>query len=280
MRWCRLSDGKLDVFSTNWAVTENSRIAGLPAWLRPTALLARNAQQAVAWWCKPRRPSGIESRTIAEHLQLGIQYVHHSGVAGDIAEFGTMSGSTAAVLAQALKCPFDGVTLPSDHRFDPKNLYLFDSFQGLPQADSAIDQNCPHVINGVWGAGTCRQLSEEDLCWVCERFLPSERIVTMKGWFKEALTRLSPKVQFALIHIDSDLYQSAMDVLDHCFAHRRLPPGGIIYFDDWNSNHASPDFGERRAWADIVPKYQVQFSDAGTYAFSGQKFIVHGYSGG
>lgn len=253
MRWCRLSHGRLDLFATDWRVTPGSTIS----WLRPLALSLRNLKHATAWRRYSRRPVRIETRHIAE--------------------FGTMSGSTAAVLAQAMQCPFEGQTLPGDQRFAPKNLYLFDSFEGLPPAESEIDQDCPHVRDGVWGAGTCRQLSEEDLRWVCQQYLPAQGVLTMKGWFRNSLLRLEPGVQFALIHIDSDLYQSAIDVLDHCFAPRRVPPGGMIFFDDWNSNHASPDFGERRAWAEIVPKYQVHYSDAGSYGYSCQKFIVHEY---
>ena len=38
-----------------------------------------------------------------------------------------------------------------------------------------------------------------------------------------------------------------------------------------------PDFGERRAWKEVVEKYKIQYSDQGPYGFASHRFIVHAY---
>jgi hypothetical protein len=77
------------------------------------------------------------------------------------------------------------------------------------------------------------------------------------------------------VHIDCDLYESTIDVLDYLLAHHHLADGCAIFFDDWNCSNASPAFGERRAWNEMVEKYQIRFSDCGDYSIYGHKFLVH-----
>jgi len=83
-----------------------------------------------------------------------------------------------------------------------------------------------------------------------------------------------------MLHIDCDLYQSTMDVLQHVFRSRMVAEGAIILFDDWNCDRACPSRGERKAWSEICSQYLVQASDLGSYGWAGQKFIVHQYRAG
>jgi hypothetical protein len=81
-----------------------------------------------------------------------------------------------------------------------------------------------------------------------------------------------------MVHLDCDLYQSAIEVLEYCFSNNMFSDGAIIFFDDWNCNRASPSYGERKAWAEVVDKFSVEFSDGGDYSWGGHKFIVHSYN--
>ena len=65
-----------------------------------------------------------------KHLILGVGYVSVAEVEGDIAEFGTMSGETARIIATAM------VSFSGKSKNLPKRLYLFDSFVGLPITES------------------------------------------------------------------------------------------------------------------------------------------------
>ena len=206
-------------------------------------------------------------RATAENLVLAVQYLAFSSVEGEVAEFGCMTGRTAVALAAGLQW--------QRHQ---KDIHLFDSFEGLPKATAEADQNNFHVSSGIWGPGTCRGISPAQLRKKCARFLADERIHIYKGWFSETLPSLPAEVKFALVHIDCDLYQSAIDVLDYLFRTRRLSEGAIILFDDWDCNRASNDHGERRAWREVQQKFQVSFSDGGSYGCAGHKLIIHAYS--
>ena len=85
-----------------------------------------------------------------------LQYVYGMDVAGDIAEFGTMTARTAVSLSVGVRAL--NRKYANDARGGRK-LHFFDSFVGLPEAEHVIDVENPHVIAGIWAAGTCCGLS-------------------------------------------------------------------------------------------------------------------------
>ncbi|MEG4272831.1 MULTISPECIES: TylF/MycF/NovP-related O-methyltransferase, partial [unclassified Microcoleus] len=208
-------------------------------------------------------------------LALGVEYVAGTDVEGDIAEFGTMFGNTAKFLAFALSRNDSNYNITL--KLSQMKLHLFDSFQGLPYSEAQPDQDSPHVKTGVWGPGTCKGSSQEQVLKICKQYLPESRIRIYEGWFKDTLSQIPTQTKFSMIHIDSDLYQSAIEVLDACFGRKFVQEGTVIFFDDWNCNRASPKFGERRAWQEIQEKYAVKFSNWGIYSTGGYRIIVHCY---
>lgn len=199
---------------------------------------------------------------------------------GHIAEFGTMSGRTSEVLAFAIK--------HSEHIFmyhnimskiGERELHLFDSFEGLPEIIDGVDAESPHVVDGVWGRGACRGISAEELRQKVEAHIPaSDRIKIFEGWYSDTVNTISSDVEYALVHIDCDLYASTMDALSGLFSRKLIAKGAYLFFDDYNCNRADPKFGERRAWAECIEKFNIQYSDAGEYGILSHKFIVHEYS--
>ena len=97
----------------------------------------------------------------------------------------------------------------------------------------------------------------------------------MRGWFTQTLRQIPPTARFAMLHLDCDLYASTFEVLDYLFGQRMVTDGCMLFFDDWNCNQASPRWGQRRAWRELVDKYRVEFSDCGDYGILSHKFIVH-----
>jgi O-methyltransferase len=223
-------------------------------------------------------PMQTHTRASVTALSLGVAAVYGGQVEGDIAEFGTMTGQTAIGLARGLFGADEHLGYALDIAELPrKSLHLFDSFEGLPQTDNPVDNISPHVRSGAWAPGTCVGLSQDELLkQVCAHFDQS-RVRIFAGWFSETLKTLPFGTKYALVHIDSDLYASAHDVLEHLFANHMITRGAHIFFDDWNCNGASPDLGERRAWSECVEKFRVDFSDEGGYGVFGHKFIVHSY---
>jgi len=243
------------------------RIEELPKLIQSVAFLYRN----ILWSFKRKKWKETDSeKDVRKKLSFGVEYVCGADVAGDVAEFGTMSGRTAAVIAEALS-KFD------IFKNGPKKLHLFDSFEGLPPAQSVVDRDSPHVKSGIWGVGTCKGISKERLGCVLKKFLPKNSTIIYNGWFKDTLPQIPKGTKFAMLHIDCDMYQSTIEVLDYLFQNLHIEDGTVIFLDDYNCNRASPNFGEQRAWSETVKKFLIIFTDCGEYGWSGRKFVIHHY---
>ena len=126
---------------------------------------------------------------------------------GNIWECGVYKGGTAALIAEILK------TSGSD-----KKLYLFDTFEGMPETDPSKDwhkrgdfrdTSLESVMASIPAVGSC---------------------IFKKGFIPETFAGLEDaKISFA--HIDVDIYHSIIDSLN--FIWPRLSLGGFIVFDDY-----------------------------------------------
>jgi O-methyltransferase len=223
----------------------------------------------------------LPAKEIAKTLTLCVQYINSSHVNGDIAEFGTMGGFSARTLAMAMV--FDLQRQPLGRHASGENpfrkLRLFDSFEGLPEITSPIDQVSPHVLTGAWAKGGCKVLAAPELRALIGKVIPPHRFELYEGWFADTVKTLPPETRFAMIHFDGDLYQSTMDALEPLFAGGMISTGAILCFDDWNANRALPTVGERQAWKELVEKFDIEASSGGDYSVGGTRFIIHSYRG-
>jgi len=149
-----------------------------------------------------------------------------------VLEFGVCHGGTIRTIRQTL-----------DESFQ---VFGFDSFVGLPEA--WVDKNGKVVVppeyfstNGV---------------------IPDVKDVKFyAGWFTDTLSDyLQIAEPIALLHIDSDLYSSAKEVLEALDDY--IVPGTIIVFDEWFYRHDEKyDDHEQRAFNEWVltfdRKYEV-----------------------
>ena len=123
-------------------------------------------------------------------------------------------------------------------------IYGFDSFEGLPYSDHAWkkgDFSC--------GLDECEQ-NLKNICgdnW-------NQYIKLIKGWYSDTLTsELLSSINNGyspLIHIDCDLYQSALEALS--FVQPLMTKNTYIMFDEF-------DFGEDRAWNLVASKHNINY---------------------
>ncbi len=211
-------------------------------------------------------------------LSTGVAVLYGADIDGDIAEFGTMTGATARGLARAIAtCDATLTQAIAVYGSRPRTLHLFDSFVGLPATDNPIDASAPHVQDGAWMPGACCGLEPDALLAETTAFLAAERVRIHAGWFSETVPALPLDTRFALIHIDCDLYSSAMDALSGLLDRGLIARGAYVFFDDWNCNRADPNLGERRAWRECCERYGIVASDQGAYGVFSRCFIVHDY---
>jgi hypothetical protein len=131
---------------------------------------------------------------------------------GVIVECGVYRGGSAAVLAVA--------TSPS------RELYLFDSFAGLPPPGERDGGPAGTRYRAGWCAA-----NPEDVQAIFDRLaIPRSRAHIIKGWFADTLQATSvPPI--ALLHIDADWYESVRLCLERFYP--CVIPGGFVVLDDY-----------------------------------------------
>jgi hypothetical protein len=148
-------------------------------------------------------------------------------IKGMIAEFGVKSAQTINQLSLKPK-------------LQQEIIYGFDSFVGLPE-----DWSGTKTLQG--------QLSN---LGKLPKINKNVRLVT--GWFKDSLPIFlqDHKDNFALIHIDCDIYQSTKDIFTHL--ETRLVKGTIIIFDEF-FNYPNWKQHEYKAFQEFLTKSAKKF---------------------
>ena len=133
-------------------------------------------------------------KNLIKHL-----FKYHIHLNCDCAEFGVYKGTTAKYISKYC---------------NGKNLFLFDSFEGLPEDWNKNFKKGDFKLNKI-------------------PKLPLESVL-YKGQFNFSITNFKKDWKnqpLAFIHIDSDLYSSAKDVLFRL--NENIVPGTVILFDEF-----------------------------------------------
>jgi O-methyltransferase len=128
-------------------------------------------------------------------------------VSGDVWECGVYKGGTAAMIAAILR-----------DRSPSKKLYLFDTFEGMPETDQERDLHKSGDFSDTTAEAVATYVGCDDLCVVRKGFIPA----TFAGLESASI---------AFAHIDVDIYRSILDCLS--FIWPRLSVGGFVIFDDY-----------------------------------------------
>ena len=155
------------------------------------------------------------------HLQYALSKIESEGL---FLEFGVWSGKTINLAAK---------------KFPNKIIYGFDSFEGLPED---------------WSGWSCEASTFKI------NNLPNvePNVHLIKGWFNETLPLFLQeyKDKISYLHVDSDIYSSAIYVLTSLA--ERLQPGTIIVFDEF-FNYPNWENHEYKAFMEFCEKFNVKF---------------------
>lgn len=146
---------------------------------------------------------------------------------GLVLEFGVATGRTLNHFARLL--PY-------------KTIYGFDSFVGLPEDWTS------RMRKGFFARSSLPPVRKN-----CS---------LIQGWFDQTLPEFV-KVHtqpVALLHIDSDLYSSAVTILT--LLEKQLAPGTVIVFDEY-MNYPGWQQDEFKAWQEFCTAYNVQYQYIG-----------------
>jgi len=190
------------------------------------------------------------SKSMYTHFGTGlylIEYLHRSlTLEGDVCEFGVAQGAMSAVLAHEIKNT-------------NKNIWLFDSFEGLP-APSEKDI----LINDLFRLGSIQSYKgvfsfPEDIvkARLSDISFPPDRTRIVPGFIEKTIhgPNLPQTVCFA--YIDFDLYEPVLIALH--FLDTVLQPGGFIIIDDYDFFTKGPKFAVDEFYASRKEKYSMTF---------------------
>ncbi len=128
------------------------------------------------------------------------------------AEFGVYRGATARIIAGVAARRAPGV-----------ELYLFDTFQGMPEATS-------YEYDGEeYRPGDLADVDEAEVRSLLE--MNGVRPIFWVGPFSETLPKAREVPPLSLTHVDADLHDSVLEACE--WAYPRTRTGGTIIFDDY-----------------------------------------------
>jgi len=197
-----------------------------PSQVTPVRQLARRLKRGtreLLWWSVPPA-SPMELRllqTVRPYTMVPVprlrtlwrlaNRVRAEGVDGAFVECGSCNGGTGAILAHVAAR-------------DGRKVWLFDSFEGLPQPRPEDGERAKAWVGECLGQ---EEMVREVLARSGAR---SENVEIVKGWFEDTLApaRTGP---IALLHLDADWYESTMTILEQFYD--RVHPAGYLVLDDY-----------------------------------------------
>lgn len=193
---------------------ENS-VVNRPAWIR-TADCAPLLDRV--------RPFTMVARESLTVLANQVRVLLAAGVPGDFVECGVWKGGAAFLIAELLRRAGD----------DERKVWLFDSFEGLPnprEVDGAAANEWASQVAGPAYRDNLRVSIEEVQQTALSLGLES-RTELVKGWFEHSLPvnreRIGP---VALLRIDADWHDSVLCCLENLF--EQVVDDGLILLDDY-----------------------------------------------
>jgi len=190
----------------------------------PEALVAdRKRYMGEGWWSLwhelgwPACDKGGEPSTRLDWPKLAqltrlAEHVSRAGVPGDYAEFGVWRGGAMCFAGTA----FDRLGEGS------RRLLGFDAFVGLPDLGARDGDR-------LW-KGQFSDTSADAVRALMARHGLADRLELFEGWFEETIGAVAGRT-LALVHVDCDLHDAAMLVLERVWP--RVSPGGVVVFDDY-----------------------------------------------
>ena len=185
-------------------------------------------------------------------FQTCVRFINYELVEGDICEFGVYTGRSLALLAHHDIMYKTNENTVNSTNTPTRTVYGFDSWDGLP-----FDQDHhPRWNKGLFKMNHSyhptitlqKHVTPEDVCDFFKTVsLPKP--ILIKGFY-ENIQMPSSIDKIALAHIDCDLYESTLQVLE--FIKNKLTIGSLILFDDWFHYKADPTKGEQKAFNEFL----------------------------
>ncbi len=196
------------------------------------------SEQGIGWTAIGDTMVGISR---LEQLETCVADVIADDVPGDFIETGVWRGGASIFMRALLDV----------HGDTSRNVWLADSFAGLPKPDA--ERYPADKGDRLWqqSANLAISLEQVRANFARHGFL-DDRVRFLPGWFRDTLPD-APVERLAILRLDGDLYESTMVALDALY--NRLSPGGYVIVDDYalpTCTDAVTDFRRKREISDPI----------------------------
>ncbi|WP_289036178.1 TylF/MycF/NovP-related O-methyltransferase [uncultured Roseibium sp.] len=214
----------------------------------------------------------MSSHTRQTILNWAFEFVCKSDIDGPYLEFGCFRGAT---FTHANKFQEKWVEFgkTNGRKLSDNRMFAFDSFEGLPKISVSDNMKDYDVFDeGQFG---CSEV--EFLSIIKENGVNLKKVKTVKGFYDKKLSsklRESLSIKKAsVIHIDCDLYSSAVPVLN--FITPLIQGGTVLLFDDYYCYRGNKQFGVKRAFMEWLSGAPFEATHYCNYSWAGSVFILN-----
>lgn len=164
------------------------------------------------------------------------------GIDGNFVELGVARGGCATLM---------GMFAFEENSSLKRELWLFDSFEGLPEpTNNDFAQDGSHSTGNhvtPLQKGSCLGTFDEVQELIFDKFnFPKDKVFFVKGWFEDTLPiRGKDTGKLAILRIDGDWYESTKCCLNYLYD--KVVLGGAIIIDDYQSC-----FGAKKALDEFI----------------------------
>lgn len=165
--------------------------------------------------------SNLDGTQIGEAIYI-LNYLNQSlKLEGDICEFGIAQGLTSTLMAYQLKT-------------NNKNIWLFDSFEGLPKPTEkdTLKDDIYNLGSIEAYQGTMAHKPESVLSKMKSIQFPLDRVKLIPGFIEETIHKNNLPQKVAFAYVDFDFYEPIKIALH--FLDKALSFGGYIVVDDYD----------------------------------------------
>jgi O-methyltransferase len=144
--------------------------------------------------------------------------LYKNKIKGSIVECGAWRGGMIASLVEILG--------------NTQQFYVFDSFEGLPEATEIDGEAAIQWQNDKAGAmyfDNCK--AEIEYAESAMKLANAQNYKLVKGWFSETLPNYNISEGIGILRLDSDWYDSTITCLNHLYP--LVNKGGLIIIDDY-----------------------------------------------
>jgi len=170
------------------------------------------------------------------NLQECIETVLNEKIEGDFIETGVWRGGACILMKSVLQVYGD----------TDRTIFVADSFEGLPKPD--VKKHPKDEGDNYYKYNYSAVCQEEVENNFRKYSLLDERVIFLKGWFKDTLPN-APIEKLSILRLDGDMYGSTMDGLENLYS--KLSVGGFCIIDDYGLQ------GCKAAVEDFMKKYSI-----------------------